>query len=65
MSKFLAPDDEHEWEDMGPATAKRWPNGIPSLICTPEADWFYVEYAGNVWRYKIEGNANDMQVVQK
>lgn len=49
---WFAPDQEHDWECLGPATAARWPHGIPGLIATSEGQWFYEEYAGYVWRFK-------------
>ena len=54
MNNFYAPDQANDWQDLGPATRKLWPNGIPSLIITEEGEFYYKEYAGNVWRLKIK-----------
>lgn len=49
-NKFYAPDDSGDWEDLGPAIKRRWPNGIPSVIVNEEGVHIFKEYAGNVWK---------------
>ena len=41
--------DNRDWKNLGPATCRRWPMGIPSLEIRPEGSYFYKEHLGDVW----------------
>lgn len=53
MKKFYAPDDKHDWEDLGSACKKYWGDGIPDIVITEQGQYMYKQYAGHVWRTKI------------
>ncbi len=58
MKKFsCAPDDKHDWQEVGFATKSHWKDGrVPDNVImeTPDGAFLYRSYAGSVWRCPVD-----------